>query len=171
MLRKIFKRARQFFRAITAKISAEDGRYLTEHLTRDEQNLFFSMSTADQFHCLRTAYTIERIVIQDKKGVDKNFLIRCALLHDVGRIKGDMSVMQKVFAVLITSFFPNFAKKLERDGNRTLYIYKHHAEIGAKKLQKIGLYRESKIVANHHSPPKPNDSRELKLLRLADEEN
>lgn len=167
----VFKRVRQFFRALTAKISAEDGKYISTHLDKEQQKLFFAMSIPDQFHSLQVAYTIERFVIEDKKDVDREFLIRCALLHDVGRVRGDMSVAGKVFTVLITNLFPSFADKLERDGNKLIYIYRHHAEIGARKLQKIGLYKEAKIIARHHSPPKKNDPKELKLLRLADEEN
>ena len=144
---------------------------MESHLNREEQKLFFAMSVADQYHCIRTAYTIERLIIQDKKNIDRELLIRCALLHDIGRRKGDMTTAKKIFAVLVTSFAPKFAKKLEREGNYTLHIYYHHAEIGAKKLQNVGLYRESKIVAKHHSKPSPDDSQELKLLRIADEEN
>ena len=129
------------------------------------------MSTADQFHSLNVAYTIERFVIEDKKNIDRKFLIRCALLHDVGRVNGDLNTFQKVLVVLLMKFAPNFADKLERRGNHAIYIYKHHAEIGARKLQEINLFKESKIIAKHHSPQSPDDSDELKILRLADEKN
>ncbi len=152
-------------------MTAEDGQYISAHLNGAEQKLFFAMSIVDQCHSLQTAYTIERLVIEDKKDIDRDFLIRCALLHDIGRVKGDMSIAGKIFAVLIVTFAPNLADKLERRGNRAIYIYRHHAEIGARKLQKLNLYRESKIIARHHSPPQPDDPKELKLLRLADEEN
>ena len=156
---------------MAAQVTAEDGQYISTHLDGAEQKLFFAMSTADQCHSLRTAYTIERLVIEDKKNIDREFLIRCALLHDIGRVKGDMSIAGKIFAVLIVTFAPNFADKLERRGNRAIYIYRHHAEIGARRLQKLNLYREAKIIAKHHSAPKDDDPKELKLLRIADEEN
>lgn len=152
-------------------MSQEDGRYIQAHLNDAEQKLFFAMSTVDQCHCLNVAYTIERLVIEDKQGIDREFLIRCALLHDVGRVDGDMSILQKMFTVLVTDFAPNFADNLELKGNHSIYIYRHHAEIGARKLQRIGLFKEAKIVAVHHALPKPDDPKELKLLRLADEEN
>ena len=167
----VFKRVKQFFKALTAKISAEDGKYISAHLNADEQKLFFAMSIPDQFHSLQVAYTIERFVIEDKKNIDREFLIRCALLHDCGRVRGDMSIAGKVFTVLVTNLFPTFADKLELGGNKLIYIYRHHAEIGARKLQKLSLYKEAKIIARHHSPPTEKDPKELKLLRLADEEN
>lgn len=161
----------QFVRAVTARVSVDDGKYISTHLNADEQKLFFAMSVADQVHSLRTAYTVERLIIEDKRGIDKEFLIRCALLHDVGRRNGDLTIKGKVFAVLITSLAPKLADRLELNGNHALYIYHHHAEIGARKLQQMGLFKEAKIIAKHHAPPKPNDSLELRLLRLADNEN
>ena len=79
--------------------------------------------------------------------------------------------MFKIFAVLITAIAPKFAERLEINGNRALYVYHHHAELGAQKLQRLGLFKEAKIIAKHHAPPKPNDPPELKLLRMADNEN
>ena len=171
MISSIFKRVKKFYRAISAKLTADDQIYISTHLSAQEQKLFFAMDVVDQYHSLKVAYTIERFAIEDKQGIDREFLIRCALLHDIGRVKGDMSTLQKVFVVLISAFFPNFADKLERNGSHILYIYRHHAEIGAKKLQEIELYRESKIIARHHSPPSDDDPRELKLLRIADDKN
>lgn len=167
----IFKRARQFFRALNAEISYEDEQYLMIHLNQTERELFSKMSLLDQFHSLQVAYTIERLVIQDKYGVDREFLIRCALLHDVGKIGVKISVWDKVFAVLIATFLPGLADKLELRGNRAIYIYRNHAKLGGQKLQKIGLFKEAKIVALHHSPPLKDDPLELKILRLADDEN
>ena len=167
----ILKRVRQFYRALTADISVEDEKYLMAHLSNEERELFFKMGLIDQFHSLNVAYTIERLVIQDKQGIDREFLIRCALLHDIGKINVKTSVWDKVFAVLVTTFFPRLADELELKGNRTIYIYRNHAELGGQALQKMGLIQEAKIVARHHSPPKDDDPRELKLLRIADEEN
>lgn len=167
----MLKRARQFFRALGARVTVEDARYISNHLTAAEQKLFFAMDAVDQCHSLRTAYAIERFAIEGKAGVDREFLIRCALLHDVGRVKGDMGIMGKVLSVLATEFFPSVGEWMERRGSRLIYVYKHHAELSGKKLQEIGLFREAKIVARHHSPPSPNDPKELKLLRLADEKS
>ena len=167
----VIKRVLQFVRAVTARVSVEDGKYISTHLNAAEQKIFFAMSVADQVHSLRTAYTVERLIIEDKRGVDREFLIRCALLHDVGRRNGDLTIKGKIFAVLITNIAPKFAERLELNGNRALYVYHNHAEIGARKLQKLGLFKEAKIIAKHHAKPKPDDPFELKLLRLADNEN
>jgi putative nucleotidyltransferase with HDIG domain len=170
-MNQIFKRVKQFYRALTANISIEDEKYLMQHLNRQEQDLFFKLGLIDQFHSLKVAYTIERLIIDDKEGVDKEFLIHCALLHDIGKIDVRLGVWEKVFSVLVTTFLPKLADELELKGNRAIYIYRNHAKLGGQKLQKMGLFNEAKIVARHHSPPRADDSKELKLLRLADEEN
>lgn len=167
----VFRRIKQFVQAVTARVTVDDGKYISTHLNAEEQKLFFAMSIADQAHSLRTAYRVERLVIEDKRGVDREFLIRCALLHDVGRRNGDLTIAGKVFVVLITNIAPKFANRLEINGNHALYIYHHHAELGAQKIQRIGLFKEAKIIAKHHAPAKPDDPVELKLLRLADNEN
>ena len=112
MIGSIFKRVKQFYRAISAKLSADDNKYISTHLSPKEQKLFFAMDVVDQYHSLHVAYTIERFVIEDSRDVDREFLIRCALLHDIGRVKGDMSTFGKVFVVLVSAFFPSFADKL-----------------------------------------------------------
>ena len=164
-------RIKQFFSALNPKILIDDDFYISTHLNAEQQKLFFAMSKADQFHCLHTAYTIERLVIEDKKNIDREFLIRCALLHDCGRVNGDLPVFAKVFTVLVSEIVPKFADYLELHGNNWIYIYRHHAEIGARKLQAVGLFKEAKIVAKHHSPSEQNEPKELKLLRIADEVN
>lgn len=167
----IFRRAKQFFRALTAEITIDDEKYIMAHLNRKEQELFFKMSDLDQYHSLNVAYTIERLIIEDKLGIDREFLIRCALLHDVGKINVKLGLWGKVFTVLVTTFAPWLADRLELKGNQAIYIYRNHAELGAQKLQKMGLFQEAKVIARHHSPPRADDSRELKLLRIADDEN
>ena len=164
----VFTRLLQFVRAVTARVTVEDGKYIAAHPSAEEQKIFFAMSVADQVHSLRTAYTVERLIIEDKRGVDREFLIRCALLHDTGRKAGDLTIPGKIFVVLITTLAPGFAERLELNGNHALYVYHNHAELGARKLQQIGLFKEAKIIAKHHAPPKPDDPLELKLLRLAD---
>ena len=124
----------QFARAVTAHVSVDDGKYISAHLNAAEQKIFFAMSIPDQVHSLRTAYTIERLIIEDKRNVDREFLIRCALLHDVGRRAGDLTIAGKIFVVLVTTFAPNFAARLENNGNHALYIYHNHAQLGAQKL-------------------------------------
>ena len=149
----------QFYRAIFSRIDSDDLEFIKKYLDRDcELDLFFAQHPADQKHAVNVARMLG----------DDRFLIRCGLLHDVGRVKGDLDIFGKVFCVLAEKF-PWLI--LTRSLEKNFYIYKHHAEIGAEKLRSIGLNREAEIISKHHSPETKIDPPELIKLRRADSLN
>ena len=137
------------------------------------------MTLSDQYHAFRVAKTSEQLAAAADSTVNNHLLIRCALLHDIGRQKGDMGIAGKVFAVLIHIFSRGCAMKwgkynpnlLGKDPRHILYVYYHHPEIGAKFLRAAGLEAEAAIVAAHHRHTAPKDPPELILLRQADNMN
>lgn len=173
----MMQRIRQFIKAIHASINDADDRFLKAWLSEPEQSLFFQMSLPEQRHALDVAYTVQQL--ERKTAVNKNILIRCALLHDVGKVRGDISTMAKVFAVLVDGFCPERARRWARaaksgrghDLRHALYVYFHHAELGREKLLALGLTELAEIVAKHHEAPAEDDPPELLLLRQADELN
>ena len=172
-------RIRQFFRAIRARLTEDDDRYLSRHLSREEKDLFFAMHRADQYHALQVAYTAERLAEKESLPINKRLLIRAALLHDVGRVKGDLDIWGKVFAVLFKACCSRLSRKWAKDEMagplrrfaHVLFVYYHHPELGAKKLQSLGLRQEAELAGKHHLPETPEDTAELRLLRRADELN
>ena len=104
-------------------------------------------------------------------------MLRCALLHDVGRTRGDLGTAGKILTVFLHAVSPCWAARRGAvDGTpgslqHKLYIYQHHAMLGAAKLHQLGLQREAAIVAAHHRPPTADDALELVLLRRADAMN
>ena len=172
------QRVRQFFQAIFAHFDEADRRYVAWWLPEAElQQLFYGMALPDQVHALRTAYTaeklLEEVAVEEKKCVARRLLLRCALLHDVGRARGTLGTLGKTAVVLLHHFFPRWAKtrgEFPRGGKLSamLYVYFHHPQIGAAWLQQFGYEAEAAIVARHHEPPAPGDSAELDLLRQAD---
>ena len=168
-------RIRQFVRAITAQVTAEDQAYVESVLPKKALPLFYGMHRADQRHALNVARTAMELVRQcraEGTPVDERLLERCALLHDVGRRKGDLDIFGKVFCVLAVNFFPVRARMWAEDGtSKMLAVYFHHPKIGAALLRDIGLSEEAAIIERHHEVPRVDDSLELRLLRLADEAN
>ena len=175
----MIQRVRQFFRAISASISDVDERFLQVYLSDQEQALFHRMMLADQYHALQTAYTAQLLLAESREAADKRLLTRCALLHDIGRKKGDMGVAGKVFAVLMHKFFFFVSMRWAARGAsgrggfpcHVLYIYYQHAELGAAELTDYGLFAEASIIRAHHHAPQETDPPELLLLRQADELN
>lgn len=156
-------RARQFLRAVFAKITKEDREYIKKYLNDNGQRLFFEMAIFDQAHAIMVAKTIETF---DYEG-NRDFLARIALLHDVGR-RG-VSVFDKVFCVLINAVSKKLAKTLSKYFH-SLHIYYNHPQIGAELLKNVGFTREAEIILHHHENMK-NPPRELVLLQKADELN
>ena len=156
-------RAGQFFRAVFAKVTEEDREYIKKYLPQKGEKLFFETAVFDQAHALSVARSIEEF----EYAGDKDFLIRLALLHDVGR--RNISVFDKVFCVLMNAVSEKFAKKLAKYV-RSLYIYYNHPEIGAKLLKDAGLKKEAEIIRLHHTDTE-NAPVELVLLKRADSMN
>ena len=168
-------RIRQFVRAITAHVTAADRAYVASVLPEAALPLFYAMHRADQRHALNVARTARELAKARQaagKTVDTAFLERCALLHDVGRRKGDLDIFGKVFCVLAVHFFPARSRRWAEDGtSRMLVVYYHHPRIGAELLRGIGLEREAEVIERHHEAASADDAIELRLLRLADEAN
>ncbi len=175
----MMQRVRQFYRAMTADITPADRDFVDKSIPKAAQPLFYAMHPADQYHALHVARTALALADMSNLPVDRSMLLRCALLHDVGRQKGDLDIWGKVFTVLMDHFLPALAEKLAKPACRglwdkpghALYVYYHHAEIGAARLRAIGLTAEAALIARHHLPPAGDDAPELSLLRDADERN
>ena len=172
-------RIKQVLQALTAQIETADYLFLEKWLAPDEKELFFAMSLPEQRHALNVAYSARRLSWRIAN-VNQELLLRSALLHDVGKIYGDMSIFDKIIAVLADAFVPQKARSWARFGREegwlqnvrhALYIYFSHAELGRDKLLALGLTEIAAIVAQHHKAPAENDPPELLLLRKADELN
>lgn len=173
----MWRRAKQVFAALTAKMTAADREFVASWLTPAERALFFAMNLPDQCHALRVAHTA-RAIAAGREGVDAGLLTRCALLHDVGKVKGDVSTFDKTFAVLAHRFAPGIAQKWGRPGRggrvanlrHALHVYFHHPERSAALLADIdGDERLIAIIRRHHLPRSPGEPAELTILRQADD--
>ena len=173
------KRFIQFIRALGARITLADRAFIGEHLTPAEQEVFYGMSVQDQFHCRRVAEDGIRLA-EGRTDVDRRFLIRCALLHDVGRRWGDVSTWDKIAAVLLHYFFPEQTRAWAREGrgNRlenlrhALHVSACHPQRGIALLRPIGVELELlTVIGAHHESPTIKDPPALTLLRRADDLN
>ncbi len=169
-------RVRQFVRALRARLEERDKLYIAAYLSGREQDLFYAMHVADQYHALQVAYTSERLAEGSREPLDRKLLIRSALLHDVGRKKGDLDIWGKVLAVLLHKFLPDISRRWAEEkasgfrgrAGRMMHVYYHHPEIGAEMLRGIGCLREAELAEKHHEPETPADGAELRILRRAD---
>lgn len=172
----IRQRVKQFFAALTAKVTPADNAFVATHLDAAGQKLFYAMNLPDQRHALNVAYTA-RGLAAGRTGVDLELLTRAALLHDVGKEKGDVSTFDKTAAVVAHSLAPRWSAGWGRPGRggkvanlrHAFHIYFHHPERGAAMLAAIGADpRIVAVVERHHRAPTPDEPPELAVLREAD---
>ena len=176
------QRIHQFVRALFGRLDAEGHIFVQFYLSPAEQRLFYDMHESDQYHAFRVALTAKEL--STKHGcLDSDtyiLLIRCALLHDIGRVKGTADVWGKVLAVLMYRFCPSVISSFIRMKDRhdiggrigmALYVYASHPSIGADKLRAIGDVKEAEIIQYHQKKPAPEDSLVLSILKQADAQN
>ena len=175
----MFNRIYQVWAALRAKVSEADEQFVGQYLNYNEQKAFWGMGIPDQYHSLRVAR--DALSFSEKvAGIDRGLLVRCALLHDVGRRKGDVSTFDKIFTVLLHKLVSTYSKTWGREGRggkidnlrHAVFVYYHHPERSAAILQELGSDQKLiEIVAAHHRPVNTNDRTELKILKEADEKN
>ncbi|SEO87650.1 HDIG domain-containing metalloprotein [Propionispora vibrioides] len=174
----MFSRVKQVISALTASINRHEEEFANRYLRPGEQELFWGMSMAEQRHALNVTYTA--LSFSGRLAIDIHRLIRCALLHDVGKRRGDINTAGKIMAVLAHACAPAWAEAWGRQGRGTFpanlrhafYIYFNHAERGAALLSQVGTEPEIiEIIRRHHKAPAKDDPPELCLLRKADNMN
>ncbi len=136
-------RIQQFYRGLFAKVTSEDHQFLQKYLTDQEIILFRRLRISEQRHCLNIAY--------DCRSVKKNnpVLIKAALLHDVGKVESNLTLVNKSLVVLIIKL--HIPKKLlPKFLNKALYYKKHHPELGAKGLEEIGTDTSVVFLTRYH---------------------
>ncbi|MDD4602056.1 hypothetical protein SDC9_11315 [bioreactor metagenome] len=175
----MFKRVRQVAMALTAKITDTDRDFIDEHLSVPEKALFWDMNLPDQRHALNVAYTALHLAPR-QLSINLEILVKSALLHDVGKIKGDVSTLDKIGTVIAHKILGQKVKRWGRPGRgsklanvrHAVYTYFYHPKRSAELLNSIGedpLIVE--IVRKHHKAPAESDPPELSLLRKADNMN
>lgn len=178
----MMRRIRQWIWAICGRMDDQSHTFVRCYLTSAELSLFYAMHPADQLHSFRVAITAKELYQKEHHSSSDEyiFLIRCALLHDIGREKGTADVWGKVFGVLAYHFFPMtipfFILRKDCEGiegkiGTALYVYCNHPQIGAEKLRMLGRNREAEVVEEHQKKEAPNDCLVLSILKRADSYN
>lgn len=172
----MLRRVKQFFAACTASISPVDRLFVARYLEQAEQALFWGMNLPDQRHALNVAGTARQLAA-GSPAVDLLLLTKCALLHDVGKVSGDVSTADKILTVVAHSLAPQWARQWGRAGRggrlqnlrHAFYVYFHHPDRSAALLRQAGVSEAiATIVARHHAAPAEQDPPELIILRQAD---
>lgn len=161
----MFYRIKQFYLSLTAKVSEYEKRFVSAYLKSEEEKLFFKLQVWEQKHCINVASDINNSVIDQ----DKDYLIRLALLHDIGKIQVKVNPFDKALMVILDKLTKSKLKDYTQ--YKKINNYYHHGEIGSELLRKIDDYDEVFLgrIKNHHC--KLTDDKLLMILQKWDNRN
>lgn len=178
------RRVAQFFRALTARVRADECDLVRERLAPAQAALFLRMPRSDQRHCLNVYHTLVRA------GYRQEDLLRAALLHDVGKAATcigpetgggpgawRMTVFHRVAIVLLQAMAPRWLDILAADGRSwkaPFAVHARHAQAGAKWAAGAGCSPAVvALIRGHHGDHagRAEQIEDLTALRWADEQN
>ncbi|MBM3123149.1 MAG: HD domain-containing protein [Chloroflexi bacterium] len=164
-------RVAQFLRAAFARPAAGEDALLEQHLPAPLQPAFARLSRAEQAHAVATLRALLR------QGHTDPDLLAAALLHDLGKSRAPLRLLERVLIVLAQSWLPRRAARWgqgePRGWRRPFVVAAQHPAWGeALVLEAGGSPRLAEIVLRHHDPL-PEDVRTpvdrlLKALQAAD---
>ncbi|MFL0251286.1 HD domain-containing protein [Clostridium neuense] len=160
-------RVKQFFSYAIAKLDINDKMYIEKHLNDDEIALFNKLSIHEQKHSVNVARDVEsecRINL-----VDSNNLVKTALLHDIGKIKVPVNIIDKSIVVILDKITNSKIKELKNV--KKIYIHYNHGYEGYKILKKINEDEQILFMVKNHHNAELKDNLELNILRKCDDRN
>jgi putative nucleotidyltransferase with HDIG domain len=161
-------RIKQFIWAITCKFKPIDEEIIKKYLNANEENLFNKLNKSEKHHSIRVCKeALEKYSYND---IDRKKLAKIALLHDVGKISGNLNVIDKSLIVVLDKVTRGKLKKY--DFNKKIDIYYNHAKRSVDLLNNINEYDDEflEAIKKHHY--KNIDSNVyLKIVKECDDNN
>lgn len=166
------KRVKQFYINATDSMISKDYEYVKIHLNNEEYDLFKKILKSEQKHSVRIAkeieYIIENNLVDDIDIIQsKNLLIKTALLHDVGKSKQKVNIIEKSIIVILNKLTKGNLKNLKK--SKKVQCYYNHSEysyILLKDIIKDDLILS--IIRNHH---RNTDNKFTNFFKQIDDNN
>ena len=166
------KRVKQFYINATDLMTNKDYEYVKIHLNNEEYDLFKKILKSEQKHSVRIAkeieYTIENNLVDDVDIIQsKNLLIKAALLHDVGKSRQKVNIIEKSIIVILNKLTKGNLKNFKK--SKKVQCYYNHSEYSyvlLKDIIKDDLILS--IIRNHH---KNTDNKLTNFFKQIDDNN
>lgn len=138
-------------------LSAEQESHIQGILSVGEWGLFQRFSDNDKQHSLRVLRLLE------SEGYDDLDLLKCALLHDVGKTKYPLRIIDRVVIVLVMVFAREKVSEWGESGSssgfkRAFVIREMHPEWGAEMVREVeGSEQLCELIAQHQDKNPQNE--------------
>lgn len=154
------QRLKQFYSALTASVTESDLAFIQKNLSKQEQALFFQMDVVDQRHALDVAGYAYQAATARGLGSKRKVLVKAALLHDIGKVRGELTLLTRLAFVLCPALVAKYRKKAWKS-------LKEHASRGAHMAETFGVEKEVvDLIREHHNQEASSES--LEVLQEAD---
>ena len=164
-------RARQFFAALTARVSGADLAEAEAHLPPGARPLFRRMPRDGQAHALRVLRDLKRA------GETHPLLLAAALLHDAGKSAARVTPLTRSIFVIINRLAPAQLARFEATGwCRLLVALRDHPRIAAQWAHTAGCDALTvRLIARHQDhidgAAMSEEDRLLRALQAVDDQN
>lgn len=167
-----FYRIKQFIWGFIALFKEIDYTYVTKFLNENEIKIFNTLKHNDKHHCIRVCKDSIKMRNNLNIDVDMYKLGRAALLHDVGKGKIHLSLLEKSTVVLLDKLTKGKIKKY--DNIKQINVYYNHPNIGLGILIKNGFENDKElldVVRYHHSINIKKENKMLNIIKICDDKN
>lgn len=161
-------RLKQFIWAVTSSFKSIDKPIIEKYLNNDEVQLFKRLRISEQQHSIRVCK--EALIKSHNLNIDKNKLAKIALLHDIGKISGNLNVIDKSIIVILDKITNGNIKKYTY--NRKVKNYYEHPKESLRLLKNINRYDYEflEAIEKHHYRYKSNN-KYLNIIKECDDNN
>jgi len=158
-------RAYQFTHGLRPFLAPHEVEAARAHLSAAEFALFLHAEARDRRHSFDLFQALRA------RGADEAELA-AALVHDVG--KGPLRTWHRVAFVLLAAAGPRIAGRVEAEWGaswrQALWRLRHHAALGAARLEAAGSApRVVELVRRHTEPPPDDDEALARFIALDDQ--
>jgi hypothetical protein len=141
---RIFYRTRQFWQALGASLSPEDLDLVHEVLAPSQRRLFEQLQMSERVHSIK----VLRALLD--RGEDHPDLLLAALLHDVGKSRFPLNLLDRILIVLGKAFFPQRAKRWGSEPVSDLKSLRSYDRPGLLVETFLKIWRRPFIIAERH---------------------
>ncbi|MBB6623816.1 HDIG domain-containing metalloprotein [Clostridium gasigenes] len=165
-----FYRIKQFIWGIESSFKKIDYSYIETYLNNNEIMMFNKLKKSDKHHCIRVCKDSVMLLKNNNIKMDEYRVGKIALLHDIGKSKYHINLIEKSLIVLLDKFTKGNLKKY--DNIKQINIYYNHPKIGYEMLKTRNYDKELlEVVRYHHNKKKFKKNKIIDIISICDNKN